>query len=756
MSVSPQYGLHEPIPGGSTYLIEFEGPKTKEVIKIYLPPVGYTIDRIPDPETGKPSFNLIKCEILGEDLPVEEQKWQRPKLPKEWKQWKKEEGAQQTFIKNWVHPEAERFRAQEWTRRINGCWQAIGNRNGKPSQYIYIPPTAYLYFAWWLPDFGHPKFRLVYLKSLLALQWAEDHPLARGIVLSTHRRHGKTSVAGCWCLDLPSRMDFGYGAMQGQAGKKALEFFDIHLMQPFRRMVEFFRPRYDHMASIKSQLIFTKPPRRGKESIFEDDDDEDKYLGGRITCVNSSDTSIDGKKAHRIWLDEPGKWSKVDVYSTVMKYVPCTSNELRQKIGLLFVPSTVEDLDKGGEEFIKLFESSVPSLMEINSNGKTATELVSMFIPAYEGVVFDEYGRSVVEDPLPGEIVLDDNGKQIKEGAKTMLSKERASKITEQDRIEEIRKYPWTWFEAKMVATFRCQFNSQILTTRLQQLQAMPRMPWIRGNYQWKEEVDGDVIFVRDDISGRFQVAWMPDEEGGDYENNKKIINNVGWEWNEDKKLFYPRNDRLFAAGADPIAYKAKGLDKRLSNGAAHIFRKYDPNVDAGRPMEEWDSYNFVVQYLFRPQTFEMYGEDMIKMVRYWGCSINAEDNVQALRQHFDNRGYGAFIMFRRDFVDNALITGIGDLDRPLRSNNEVIDHYTSGLNTFFYRHGMRCKFAEMLEQGLQFDPNDTQFFDAIVSAGYTLIGANRKRDEEDEDDSRLEHEFLMPMYSSDGWKSNN
>src|SRR5690606_12727279 len=109
-------------------------PKVKEVITIYLPPVGYTIDRMPNPETGVPTYDLVPCEILGEDLPVEEQKWRRPKLPNQWWQWRREEIRQQQVDKHWVHPEAEKFLAREWKRRINGCWQAIGNRNGKPTE----------------------------------------------------------------------------------------------------------------------------------------------------------------------------------------------------------------------------------------------------------------------------------------------------------------------------------------------------------------------------------------------------------------------------------------------------------------------------------------------------------------------------------------------------------------------------------------------------------------------------------------------
>lgn len=758
-------GMHAPIPGGSEYHIVYDGPKQTETITVYLPPVGYTIDRMPDPETGEPSYELVKCEILGEDLPLEKQKWVKPTLPAEWSKWREEEKRQSRNGTEWVHPEAEKFRAREWNRRINGCWQAIGNRNGKPTEYVYIPPCAYLYFAWWKPDFGSPKFRKVYFKTFYALQWGEDHPLVNGIVLSTYRRHGKTSIAGCWTIDMPSRMAFGYGGMQGQAGKKALEFFDIHLMQPFRRLeeIDFFQPKFDQQASQKSQLLFTDAPPRSNKRITRNaamnmETDKRKPLGGRVSCANSSETALDGKKMHRIWLDEPGKWEKTDVMKTVTTYVPCTVDDMRRKIGMMIVPSTVEELNKGGEEFIQLFEKSVPSMMSKNKNGKTSTSLVAVFIPAYEGVVFDEYGRSIIDDPPAGEIVLDEAGEQIKVGAKRMLMAERESKEEEDDKIMEMRKYPFTWFEAKMSSIQQCQFPAQIITRRLQELLAMPRMPFIRGNYEWVDDViDGDVEFRRDDISGRFQVAWQPDFEGGQHENTRKIINNVGFEWGENVygeriKLWKPLNDHLFAAGSDPISYKNKGKEKRLSNGAMHIFRKFDPAVDQGVKRENWQSYNAVVQYLFRPDIFETFVEDMIKAVRFWGCSINAEDNVQALRQAFDGRGYGAFILYRRDFNDLSLM-GAGDMDRPVRSNEEVINSYTKTLNTFFYRHGHRVLFPEILTQAMQFDPNDTQKYDAIVSLGYTLMAADKKVETEADSDP-VPTDTLFPMYDQSGARS--
>lgn len=759
------------MPGGSTYHIHFEA-KQRETITVHLPPVGYTIDRMPDYRTGIPSLKLVKCEILNENIPIEDQKWSKPKLPSSWFRWMKEERSQRTYNPDWVHPEAEKLRAREWTRRVNGCWMALGNRNGKPSEHVYIPPCAYLYFGWWLPDFGSPRLRLVYLKLFYALQWAEDNPLVHGIAFGGKRRFGKTAVAGCWTFDKPSMMKFGYGGMQAQSGEKAAEFFDINLMQPGRRMVSFFRPKFDNTSSIKKKMVFTGAVSKSRkdadaelldyiDSIQEEGSDDS--LGGRITCVSSGETALDGKKVHRIWLDEPGKWEKVDVYKTILKYIPCTENEMGEKIGLIFAPSTLEDMNKGGEEFVELFEKSLPSLMEKNPTGKTDTGLVAMLIPAYEAFVFDEYGRSVIEDPKKGEKIFNEAGKLIKEGSKTKLLKRRASKNTEEDKVEEIRKYPWTWFEAKLTSVAKCHFNAMILTARLEEIYAAPvNSLYIRGNFSWKSGIkDTEVEWTRDDIAGRFQASWFPDEEGNTFQGEKKILNNIGEDWEDGKHYWFPKNDRLFAAGGDPYKYKVKSKDPRLSKGAAHIFRKYDPAVDMGKKPEDYQSYNFVMQYLNRPDDWEIYAEDMIMMVRFWGCSFLPEDNITDLRQHFDKRGYGRFIMYKRDFTEDVIKSNtlFEDVTKTVRSNEEIINSYTRKLHAFFNRHGKRIPFPEILEQALVFDNQFTQKSDCVVSAGFTLIAAE-KSDEGHDDESPISIENIFPLYDQSGtrnkpWQNN-
>ena len=51
------------------------------------------------------------------------------------------------------------------------------------------------------------------------------------------------------------------------------------------------------------------------------------------------------------------------------------------KIGTIFAPTTIEDIDQGGAEFIRLAENSRPSLMKKNANGKTISNLVICINP---------------------------------------------------------------------------------------------------------------------------------------------------------------------------------------------------------------------------------------------------------------------------------------------------------------------------------------------------------------------------------------
>ena len=117
--------MYNPIEGGSTKRLKFDD----EYIDVHLPPVGYVEDLVPNPYTGKPSRELIKAEILFEEKPLEQQKWVRTDYPEGWQKWIADEKIGKRTNKFYFNAEAERFRMQEWRRRYNGVWIALGHRS---------------------------------------------------------------------------------------------------------------------------------------------------------------------------------------------------------------------------------------------------------------------------------------------------------------------------------------------------------------------------------------------------------------------------------------------------------------------------------------------------------------------------------------------------------------------------------------------------------------------------------------------------
>ena len=745
--------MFHPIPGGSSQVIEFGDEK----LEVHLPPVGYVIDKMPDPKTGKPSEKLIKSEILFNDLPVKDQKWTKTQFPKNWERWIEEEKSSQEIDPNYTHPDLDHFRAQEWRRRINGVWIAIGNNQGKPTEYIYLTGFGYFYLAWWYNGY-ETRFRFVLLRIFYVLEWSEENPASFGVIFSTLRRLGKTAIAYCYLFELPSRMRYRFGGSQAQKEDVAQEFYLKFLVGPFMNLPEFFVPKHDNSGQLKNGIRFQEKVVKGKKS--NSNFTKKKSLNGDITFKETKSNAYDKAKLHRYIVEEPGKWVNDDIYSTFNKVKPALKDG-HIIIGQAFLPTTVEELELGGDAFIKLFEDSLPSHMK-KYDGETKSGLIALFISAPEGFLFDQYGRSVIDDPPPHvELFNDLDGKRILEGSKTQLMKAR--KRNEHD-IElltiEMRQYPWSWEEAKSMSNQFCHFNHMLLTTRLNQLQALPKPRFTVGNFEWTNGKDSDVDFFPDSHKGKWKVSWLPDEkgDGGHGPSGHKISNNVGWEWDGEtqKKLYRPLNDHLFAMGVDPIR-NIQTDDPTASKAAMYIFMKYNALWDTGVPPEKWRSYRFVVEYLVRPDDPEDFHEDMIKTCRYWGVSMFEEGNVETLRQHFIFRGYGAFLVNRGQFTDFAL-PGVkkdgANADKAVRTDVVVTHNVVDKLKMYYNRHVDKVDFPLLLEGSLKFRIKKHFKKDAVFGAGYTLISSERSFSAPvQEEEVPLELE-AFPLYDNHGTNS--
>lgn len=747
--------MFKPIPGGSSQEIGFDD----QYVTVHLPPVGKVIDKYDG--TGE----LVDSEILFEEKPVPEQKWQRPELPEKWHDWLKEERQMQKNRPEWKHPDAEDFREREWKRRLNGVWMAIGNRDGKPSQYVYLTGLAYFYFAWWKALFGYPRFRFTYLKVFYLLAWAEECPWGLGVAFSTLRRYGKTAILGVFLYEYTSRTYGAFAGMQAQNDEEAQKKYNSDIVYPWKRLPEFFRPKYNYDSTQKEAIEFHNPPPKGKAAL-EYDPDKDDSLYSWISYKEASELAYDGEKLHRYGNEEPGKTIRADVYKRWGRVKPCFHLGPK-KIGIAFLPTTIEEMEEGGTEFVKLFEDSFPSKMKANEDGSTSTGLIALFISALEGYIFDEYGRSVIEDPPPSSVVFDEDGERITEGAKTVLlrnrDKARHDPVT---YAEEVRKYPWSWAEAKTSGTAHCLFNSEILTGRLDEISKMVNKPYVKGNlYPVDGKPDGKVAFKKDNHAGKFKFAWMPDQMWID--GKQSVINNVGFydgydKTNKKKRFYYPKNDNIFSLGGDPIRYKN---DDDPSHSKAAFYGKWKfvlPKVFKNRdgtPGEDRKGFNsdykifnnnFFVQYLYRPPDFSIFGEDMIMLCRFLGCSILIEDNISSLRQYFDDRGYGDFCIYQAD-LNNELFADNPKDDKSVEAVPAVVDLYIRKLQTHVNNYGMHYCFEELIEDMLKFEIKKRPKHDPTVGAGFCLMADDIIIQEDDRIDDVDE---WAEEYTIDGFNS--
>ena len=142
-----------------------------------------------------------------------------------------------------------------------------------------------------------------------------------------------------------------------------------------------------------------------------------------------------------------------------------------------------------------------------------------------------------------------------------------------------------------------------------------------RGSFSWKNGVqDTEVVFSPND-RGRFYVSWTP---------NKQLQNKYYYK----NGVKYPSNDHMGAFGCD--SYDISGtVGGGGSNGALHGMTKFH--------MDEGPTSEFFLEYIARPQTAEIFFEDVLMACVFYGMPILIENNKPRLLYHFKNRGYRGF-----------------------------------------------------------------------------------------------------------------
>ena len=636
----------------------------------------------------------------------EEKKWKQFEYPKELSRIKS--------IFDWrAYPEEKKadwfdYIDEEFNRRDNGFWF---NNNGKAT---YITGTHYMYLQWSKIDVGAPDFREANRLFFIFWEACKADKRCYGMCYLKNRRSGFSFMSSAETVNqatISSDARFGILSKTGADAKKMFtdKVVPISINYPF-----FFSPIQDGMDRPKSELAYRVPASKfTRKKITSNEKLEDlEGLDTTIDWKNTGDNSYDGEKLKLLVHDESGKWERPD---NILNNWRVTKTCLRlgsRIIGKCMMGSTSNALDKGGENFKKLYGAS--DVTKRNRNGQTASGLYSLFIPMewnYEGFI-DEHGSPVFN--TPDNEVFDPHGELIDIGVIDSWQNEADGLKNDQDALNEFyRQFPRTTEHAFRDETKNSIFNLVKLYEQIDYNEEMSRTLGItRGNFQWVNGVKDSAVIFYPDPKGRFKISWVPPTNI----QNKVVIKNG---------VKHPGNEHMGAFGCD--SYDISGtVDGVGSKGALHGLTRFS--------MEDAPANQFFLEYLARPQTAEIFFEDVLMALVFYGMPILAENNKPRLLYYLRRRGYRGFSMNRPDKIWNKLSTAEKEIGGIPNSSEDIKQAHAAAIEMYIQDHvGMKqdgtfgsCYFNELLNDWAKFDINKRTKHDASISSGLAIMANNR------------------------------
>ena len=150
--------------------------------------------------------------------------------------------------------------------------------------------------------------------------------------------------------------------------------------------------------------------------------------------------------------------------------------------------------------------------------------------------------------------------------------------------------------------------------------------------------------------------------------------------------------------------------------------------------MEDAPADTFFLEYLARPQTAEMFFEDVLMALVFYGMPILAENNKPRLLYYLRRRGYRGFSMNRPDKLWNKLSTAEKEIGGIPNSSEDIKQAHAAAIEMYIQDHvGMskegtfgNCYFNELLNDWAKFDINKRTKHDASISSGLAIMANNR------------------------------
>ena len=641
------------------------------------------------------------------DVNKDYDKWQVHEYPKtlkkiktifDWKQYPDD------FKEKWYV-----YIDREFARRHEGYWFT---NKGKAT---YITGTHYMYLQWSKIDVGQADFREANRLFYIFWEACKADTRCYGMCYLKNRRSGFSFMASGETVNLATiSSDARYGVLS-KSGADAKKMFTDKIVPISVNYPFFFKPIQDGMDRPKTELAYRVPASRFTRRKLDSNEqlEELEGLDTTIDWKNTGDNSYDGEKLKLLVHDESGKWEKPD---NILNNWRVTKTCLRlgsRIIGKCMMGSTSNALDKGGRNYKKLYDDS--DVTRRNRNGQTSSGLYSLFIPMewnYEGYI-DSYGLPVFETPEKPKKGPD--GFPIEIGVIEHWENEVDGLKNDPDALNELyRQFPRTEKHAFRDETKQSLFNLTKIYEQIDYNEDLKHSNVItQGNFMWEGGIkDTSVQFVPSK-QGRFFVSWVPSVG----QQNRVIVKN-------GKK--FPGNEHMGAFGCD--SYDISGtVDGRGSKGSLHGLTKFS--------MEDAPPNLLFLEYIARPQTAEIFFEDVLMACVFYGMPILAENNKPRLLYHFKRRGYRGYSMNRPDKTLHKLSLTEKEIGGIPNSSEDVKQAHAAAIEAYIemfvgYNNEQygTMYFQRTLEDWAAFDINNRTKHDASISSGLAIMACNKNK----------------------------
>ena len=633
-------------------------------------------------------------------------KWTVEEFPKELKQiqsvfeWR---DYPENFHKKW-----EPYIDEQFKRRDEGHWF---NNKGVDT---YITGTHFMYLQWSKIDVGNPDFRESNRLFYIFWEACKADIRAYGMCYLKNRRSGFSFMASGETVNMATISSDARFGILSKSGSDAKKMFTDKVVPISVNFPFFFKPIQDGMDRPKTELAYRIPASRLTRKNIQNRSDQEllEGLDTTIDWKNTGDNSYDGEKLKLLVHDESGKWERPD---NILNNWRVTKTCLRlgaRIIGKCMMGSTSNALDKGGENFKKLYNDS--AVGKRNRNGQTKSGLYSLFIPMewnYEGFI-DSYGMPVFDNP--SEDCVGPNNEKIEVGVIEHWNNEVEGLKGDQDALNEFyRQFPRTEEHAFRDETKNSIFNLVKIYEQIDYNEDLGNSGVITtGSFSWENGIKDSRVRFTPNPSGRFKISWVP---GAALQNKQTIRNNIK----------SPGNEHMGAFGCD--SYDISGTtDGRGSKGALHGLTKFS--------MEDAPPHTFFLEYVARPQTAEIFFEDVLMACIFYGMPILCENNKPRLLYYFKRRGYRGYSMNRPDKLWNKLSVTEKEIGGIPNSSEDIKQSHAAAIESYIDQYvGLKgdgqygtMYFNETLNDWAKFDINNRTKFDAAISSGLAVMACNR------------------------------